>query len=310
MKIVITGALGHIGSAFIHSLKSDDGIDLTMIDNMSAQRYCSLFNLPKRMGYKFVEADVYTVDLDELFQGADTVIHLAAITDAASSFDRKEEVERVNFDATIRVAKACLKANCNLIYPSTTSVYGVQEGLVDEACSRDQLKPQSPYAEAKLKSEDWLSNCPELSYIVLRFGTIFGVSPGMRFHTAVNKFIWQASTSQPLTVWRTAMNQKRPYLSVLDAIESIKYIIKKQIFDRKILNIVTINATVSEIIEEIRANVPDLNVNLVDTKIMNQLSYEVSNEKIKKLGFEFSGNLKREVNDTIKLLLSANSPLC
>ena len=201
-KIVVTGALGHIGSAFIHSVVAEDDFEVTLIDDMSAQRYCSLFNLPLGGKFKFVEADVCTADLDELLKGADTVIHLAAITDAASSFDRKDEVERVNFDATVRVANACLKIGASLIFPSTTSVYGVQESLVDESCTPEQLKPQSPYAEAKLKSEQWLASCDGLKYVVLRLGTIFGVSPGMRFHTAVNKFIWQACMGQPLTVWR------------------------------------------------------------------------------------------------------------
>ena len=53
-----------------------------------------------------------------------------------------------------------------------------------------------------------------LKGVSCRFGTIFGASPGMRFHTAVNKFCWQAVMGQPITVWSTAYDQKRPYLEV------------------------------------------------------------------------------------------------
>ena len=53
-------------------------------------------------------------------------------------------------------------------------------------------------------------------YYILRLGTILGFSKGIRFHTAVNKFCFQASLSQELTVWRTVLHQRRPYLILED----------------------------------------------------------------------------------------------
>ena len=100
-----------------------------------------------------VDEDVCTGDLEKLLASSDVVIHLAAITDAAGSFDNQEEIEKVNFDGTRRLAEACVATGCKLIFLSTTSVYGVQEGEVDETCPVDQLKPQSPYADSKLRSE-------------------------------------------------------------------------------------------------------------------------------------------------------------
>ena len=124
-----------------------------MIDNLSTQRYCSLFNLPSFGRYRFLETDVLTADLASIFDGAAVVVHLAAITDATNSFQIKEEVEQVNFNGTERVAQACRQVGCALIFPSTTSVYGSQADEVDEDCPLSDLKPQSPYAEAKLKAE-------------------------------------------------------------------------------------------------------------------------------------------------------------
>src|SRR5262249_48075865 len=150
-KIAITGALGHIGSRFIHSLRPGDFDDVLLVDNLATQRYCSLLKLPARVPFRFVDDDVVTGDLRARLDGMDAVIPLAALTDAATSFDRAEEVERVNFIGTERVARACAAVGARLIFPSTTSVYGTQAEVVDESCSAADLKPQSPYAESKLK---------------------------------------------------------------------------------------------------------------------------------------------------------------
>src|SRR4051812_38949660 len=96
MKIVVTGALGHIGSRLIRELPILlPGCRLTLIDNFATQRYCSLFDLPGPH-YEFVEADIMQSDLAPLVAGAAAVVHLAGVTDAANSFGRKDEVLRLN----------------------------------------------------------------------------------------------------------------------------------------------------------------------------------------------------------------------
>ena len=303
-NLLITGALGHIGSRFIHGLKSGEFDAVHMIDNLSAQRYSSLFNLPEGVKFNFIEGDIYTADLDKYFKGIDVVIHLAAITDATSSFDKMEEVEKVNFKGTEKVAMACIRNGCKLIFPSTTSVYGVQKEIVDEECTVTDLKPQSPYAESKLKAEQLLQKLGKregLKFAICRLGTIFGTSIGMRFHTAVNKFCWQAVMGQPITVWRTALHQKRPYLDLSDAIRAFYFIIENNIFTNEIYNILTTNTTVNEICEIIESIIPGVSIKFVDSRIMNQLSYTVSNQKFKNAGFEFTGDLRSGIFDTIKL---------
>jgi len=307
-KIVITGALGHIGSKLIRTLPVEvDDVEIIMIDNMLCQRYCSLFNLSDKFKYKFIEADILEFDLNSLFKDASYVVHLAAITNAAGSFGNEAEVENVNYVGTKKVIDACIKNNCKLIFLSTTSVYGTQKDIVDENCSADELQPQSPYAQSKFKSELELEKYKnELNYIILRFGTIFGVSEGMRFHTAVNKFCWQAVMKQPLTVWETAYNQKRPYLDLNDAVNAIIFLIKNNIFDKEVYNVLTKNLTVKNIVDTIKQNIDLVDINFVKTKIMNQLSYDVSNEKFKKLGFEFIGDEKQSIQDTINTIRSSN----
>lgn len=305
MRLLITGALGHIGSRLIHNLRKDEFSEVVLLDNFATSRYSSLFNLPNDVPFRFVEADVCTADLEKLFAGIDVVIHLAAVTDAPASFENEEHVERVNYHGTERVARACVSAACRLIFLSTTSVYGVQDEVVDETCPQFDLRPQSPYAGGKIRAERLLMELGAsegLRFVSLRFGTIYGVSPGMRFHTAVNKFTWQACAGLPLTIWRTALHQRRPYLELGDAVRALRFILEREQFDRQVYNVLTDNLTVSEIVDELRRLLPDVQTIFVDAPIMNQLSYTVRNDRFRSLGFEFRGKLRHSLTDMVALL--------
>ena len=306
MRIIITGALGHIGSRVIRELpKIFPQSEIIMIDNLLTQRYSSLFNLPKTCNFQFYEEDILTADLKSIFKGSDVTLHLAAITDATSSFQNREHVETSNYEGTVKVAEACKEVGCPMIHLSSTSIYGTQKEIVNEDCSSEDLNPQSPYAETKLKEENFLRSFGSdgaLQFSIFRFGTICGTSPGMRFHTAVNKFCWQAVMGKPLTVWSTAKNQKRPYLALSDAVGAITYIMKKKFYDGAVYNVLTDNLTVNTITEIIGQFIPNIHIDYVDSEIMNQLSYEVSNQKIFKAGFKVTGNIKENILETINLL--------
>ena len=300
--VVVTGALGHIGSRLVREFSPKVVGRVVIVDNLLTQRYPSLFNLPSSIAYEFHDADIRTADLAKYVNGADTVIHLAAITDAPSSKDRPEETFEVNLKGTERVADACLVASVPMLFPSTTSVYGSQANFVDETCT--ELKPQSPYADSKLQAEDLLRTLgPKgLRFVICRFGTIFGHSVGMRFHTAVNKFTWQAVHGMPLTVWKTAWKQKRPYLDLGDCVRSINFILERDLFNGETYNILTANATVEDIVGTIKQFVPTVAVNYVDSAIMNQLSYEVDDAKFRALGFAPAGDLEQGIGGTIDQL--------
>lgn len=301
MRVIITGGLGHIGSRLLESRFFDEAI---VVDNLSTQRYSSLFNL-RRKSVTFIEKDVQKIQSKDFAKMGpiDVVIHLAAITDASGTAHLGKKVLDHNFSATENIVELCDELNIPLIFPSSTSVYGSQAQLVDEYCS--ELNPQSPYAESKIKEEALIQNHNSRRFksVILRLGTISGFSTGMRFHTAVNRFCWQAANGESLTVWKTAIDQKRPYLSLDDLERALIFIIEKKLFDSKVYNIVTSNLTVRDIISFIEVSIgQEIMINYVDSPIMNQLSYEVSCERFKNLGFKFYGKIESDIHKSLELL--------
>lgn len=301
-KILITGALGHIGSSLIRNLGKNVADEVIILDNLESRRYPSLFDLPKGFKFKFIRDDVTTADIGKYLKGVDIVIHLAALTDAEGTLKLPEKVKKVNYEGLVRVADTCLARNIKLLFPSTTSVYGSQEKIVDENCR--ELKPQSPYANEKLNAEKYLAQLgkKDLKYVICRFGTIYGFSVGMRYDTAVNVFTWQAVNGIPLGVWKTAWEQKRPYLHLGDCIKAINFIIDRDLFDGQIYNVASGNFTVKDIVKTINKFIPKLTINYVDSPIMNQLSYEVDDTKFRKLGFAPAGDLKTGIKSSIDQL--------
>lgn len=309
MNICIAGALGHIGSQLIRNLSISSLNKIYLVDNFLTQRYASLFDLPSGMNYHFHEIDILSNEMASIIEDSDVLIHLAAVTDAKASFQNSELVDKVNKKGLGNVAGLCAEYNCSLVFPSTTSVYGSQSRVVNESCKDSDLRPQSPYAESKLYGEKLLQSLSQknnLNFVTFRLGTIFGCSIGMRFHTAVNKFIWQASMGQDITVWKTALNQKRPYCGLNDCINAINYIINKQIFDCQIYNIVTANLTVKDIVDTIKEHIPEIGIKFVESPIMNQLSYSVSNRKSLARGITYHDNLRDSIRESINKLRNAN----
>jgi len=312
MNICISGALGHIGSRLIRNLTVPDLGRVYLVDNFLTQRYASLFDLPGGIDFVFKEMDILSEEMKSVIADSDVLVHLAAVTNAEKSFEKNEDVEEINKNGLQYVAGLCADSGCSLIFPSSTSVYGTQCELVDEDCPDEDLKPQSPYADSKIFGERVLAKLSvqkDLKYVTLRLGTIFGYSIGMRFHTAVNKFIWQASLGQPITIWKTALNQKRPYCGLRDCVNAINFFSAKRLFDCQVYNIVTSNFTVKNIVDVIRKYIPDIQISFVDSPIMNQLSYEVSSEKSEALGLIYNDNIEVSVRKTLLKLRNVNADI-
>lgn len=300
-KILITGGLGHLGSYLIKNLPRRKN-KIIVVDNLKTQRYCSLFNLGKNVS--FIEKDFNSLDISD-FDGVETVIHLAAITDAVSSFKNKEEIEKINIEGTKRFFSFLdEKTNVRrIIFPSSTSVYGKSKKIMKE--DDDNILPQSPYAQAKREIEIFLQKeMKRIEYVIFRFGTIFGVSPGMRFHTAINTFCYNAAFGKDLIIWKENYMHFRPYLGLNDMMQAILIGLKNKFRreEKNIYNVITCNSETRDIVETIKALILDLSIKMVDTPLLNQNSYFVDIEKIEKMGFRPKDDLFFEIEKTLKVL--------
>ena len=300
MNILITGGLGHIGSYLITNLKKIKNISqVYIIDNNSNNKINSIFNLKGKKLNLIIDDLCNKNCFTKIKHKIDIIIHLASMTDAESSVKKKKLFYDNNLNSFKNIIKFSKKQNSKLIHISSTSVYGSQAATVDETCA--ELKPQSPYAHVKILEEKLIKKLKKKNYITLRFGTIVGYSMGMRFHTAVNKFCFHAILNKPLTVWETAMDQYRPYLSVGDAFATLKYIIENKYFDNQIHNVCSNNYTVRQILALIKEFKKKIIIKLTSSKIMNQLSYKVisQNKLMKRV------SLKKEIKSEIRYIFSA-----
>jgi UDP-glucose 4-epimerase len=308
MKILITGGLGHIGSYILENINKLKSVKhLYIIDDLSTNRYCSFFNLPKtNKKIYFIQKDLSAKNALKKFKKVDVVINLASLTDAAGSIKVKNKIWKNNIGIFENVIQYCSSNSAKLIHISTTSVYGEQKGLVDENCIK--MKPKSPYAIIKLKEESLLKeNKYKINYVTYRFGTISGVSKGMRFHTAVNKFSFNAVLGLHLPVWKSMMNKPRPYLSLKDAFKVIKFTLEKNFFSNEIFNIISEHLTVKQIINLLRKYGKKIKINHVHSQLINQFSYKISNDKFSKKAFTLKSLIKDDIKSTLKIFKGINS---
>ena len=304
MNLLITGCCGHIGSYLVNNIHKINKIKKAIIiDNFHSTEINSLFNIKKRNNIKFYNLDLAKKNSLKKFRKIDYIIHLASMTNAAGSFSKKNEMYKNNIDCMKNIINFCKKKKAKLIHISSTSVYGKQASIVDETCEKKFLKPQSPYADIKLIEEEMLKKeSSRIRYTTYRFGTISGVSSGMRFHTAVNKFCLNASIGEPITVYKTALNQFRPYLSLKDAFNVFKFTINQDLFKNDIYNALSENCTVNQIIKKIKKFKKKVRIKFVHSEIMNQLSYHVDKKKLNKEGLNLKNKISNDIKDTIKLL--------
>jgi len=300
MTVLVTGGLGYLGSSLIRELPNHpkfSGSEIRILDNFRQPRFHSLWDLPAYADYDFVEGDIRDPSVREAaLEGVDTVFHLAAITNAPETFDIPEKTWEVNHEAAVDLFRDAQRSGVDeFVNAVTCSVYGRTDQKITED---SECNPESPYAEAKLQAEsDMFEEYDgEMGLTGLRLGTVYGWSPGMRFDTVVDKFALLAATGQPLTVYEGAENQKRPYLHVRDSVRSMLFA-ADELGDGEAYNVVGENGRLQDVVDAITKHFPDVEIGYTEAEQLNQLSYIVSDEKIRSRGFETGHTLDQGVEE-------------
>ncbi|MDR5657362.1 NAD(P)-dependent oxidoreductase [Halodesulfurarchaeum sp. HSR-GB] len=243
MEVLVTGGLGYIGSALVpHLLDQESVTGVRILDDQSTGSPRNLLGSGLSNGQPL---DVRAGDVREYgtvesaTRGVDAVIHLAAITGAESTHDRREETFAVNYEGTENVLQAAEKhAVETVVFASSCNLYGrAAETELSEDAEPD---PLNPYAESKYESEQLLRETAaesDLSTTALRMSTNFGYAPGIRFNLVVNHFVFQALTGRPLTVYGDGTNW-RPFIHVRDAARAFAHAaLNPEQYDQPVYNV-------------------------------------------------------------------------
>jgi nucleoside-diphosphate-sugar epimerase len=224
-RVLVTGGAGYIGS-IVSRLLLERGDAVRVYDSL-LHGGDALLSLYPFDGFEFVRGDIRAAeDLERALDGVDAVVHLAAIVgDPACSRD-PELAREVNLEASLQLFDLCAKHGVErVVFASTCSNYGRmvdEDGYVTE---ETELRPLSVYAETKVAVERRLlgSNGSAPAATVLRFATIFGLSPRPRFDLTVNEFSAELLTRRRIVVFGEQF--WRPYVHVADAARAVALVL-------------------------------------------------------------------------------------
>ena len=221
-RILITGHQGYIGSVmapiFVEAGHEVFGLDVGYF------RECNL--VPIATEIPMVHRDIRDLAQSDL-EGFDAVVHLAALSNDPVGNLNQRWTEEINFDGSVRLAELAKAAGVKrFLFSSSCIMYGMAEAAV--ATEESPLDPQTEYARSKVKSELGIAALAGggFSPTFLRNGTVYGMSPRMRFDTVLNDFVGSAVTTGKVVVfsdgtpWRPVVHVEdiaRSFLAVLDA---------------------------------------------------------------------------------------------
>jgi len=285
VNILVVGGAGYVGGGIVDKLKQTHNV--TVYDSL-------IYEESYRKDVNFVYGDIRDHDkLLPLLKENDAVIWLAALVgDGACS---------INPELTFEINSESVKFLANnfdkrVIFLSTCSVYGAQEGLLDESST---INPLSEYASSKVQAEEYLSDS---NAIIFRLGTLFGISDEfsrIRLDLVVNILVTKALTEGKLTVF--GGEQWRPLLHVVDVANAIAHTIESDVTG--IFNLHYKNFKIIDIAQAIIEKVPSASIETTPIKFQDARNYQVSSEKLyKESGFKASTNLSKGIEEIYNLI--------
>ena len=217
-RVLVIGGAGYIGSALVRKLL-DLGHHVRVLDMLlyGDEPISALYGHPC---FELFQGDFCHVDsVVAAAKDVDAIVHLGAIVgDAACKLCEDLTIE-INLRATRHIAEVGKGLGVKrFVFASTCSVYGASNDVLDE---RSPLQPISLYARTKVASETVLLGLanPQFAPVILRFGTVYGLSHRPRFDLVVNLLTAKALQDGEASIF--GGGQWRPLLHVQDAAQAI-----------------------------------------------------------------------------------------
>ena len=212
MRILVTGHEGYIGSVMA-PLLAERGHDVVGLD-IGYYRDCTL--TPALADVPTIRKDIRDVEQSDV-QGFDAVIHLAALSNDPIGNLNEAWTAEINDQASLQLATLAKRAGVpRFLFSSSCIMYGLtSDGEV--VTEESPLDPQTEYARSKVRSERTIRALTDDSFspTFLRNGTVYGLSPRMRFDTVFNNLTGSAFTSGEVVV-RSDGQPWRPVVHVTD----------------------------------------------------------------------------------------------
>ena len=307
MKVLVTGGAGYIGSVLVRQLLSK-GYQVRAYDSLKFGGD-ALYDVMLNPNFEFMMGDIRDEQkVNEALQGIDAIAHLAAIVGDPACKKYSDEAKETNWLGSVALFEAAEKAGVKrFVFASTCSNYGKMPDPDSFVTETSELRPVSLYAELKVQFEKYLLKERKDSNIcstALRFSTVYGFSPRIRFDLTVNEFTRNATIHGEQEIWGAQF--WRPYCHVDDLARSVVLVLESP-EDKVRANVFNVGTTEENynkgmIIEEVCKVVPNVQVNYVE---MNEdpRDYRVNFDKIKnELGYTITKRVPDGVKEIYTLL--------
>ena len=271
-KVLIVGGAGYVGGNLTNELVSA-GHQVRVLDNLT---YEDMYLKPVDFAYGDI-TDFRTIEAH--LKWAEVVVWLAAFVGDPACAINPELTIKTNVTAVKNLVE---NFSGKIIFPSTCSVYGAQNGELSES---SPTNPLSIYAESKLEAEEILSKA-NTQPLIFRLGTLFGISDQfarLRVDLVLNLLTIRAVIEKKMSVF--GGDQFRPLLHVKDF--STAAVPNIDNMSSGIFNLHTENITIQHLAERISNRVSDVQIVQTDISFQDARNYQVSSQAAhKQLGFQ------------------------
>jgi nucleoside-diphosphate-sugar epimerase len=307
MRVLVTGGAGYIGSVLVRQLLNK-GYNVRAFDSLKFGGD-ALYDVMLHPNFEFMKGDVRNAgEVAEALIGVDAIAHLAAIVGDPACKKYSEEAQQTNWEGSVALFEAAEKAAVKrFVFASTCSNYGKMPDPDSFVVETSELNPVSLYAELKVKFEKYFleeRKDSNMCATALRFSTVYGFSPRIRFDLTVNEFTRNATINGKQEIWGAQF--WRPYCHVDDLARAVVLVLEsdEEKVRANVFNVGTTEENYNKgmIIEEVCKVVPDTVVDYVE---MNEdpRDYRVNFDKIKnELGYTITKTVPDGVKEIYKLL--------